>query len=136
MVYSSQSGTRNAMEHQRQRNARSPIIEPRWAPEAYRRGTQVFIRHGIPMQHQLQLLKRICGEKLERLRGRLERGLRNYRRRFPFHCEEAVAIARRLNGLNRKIIETEIRLYAVLDALLDVRRGVQPVRHVVMIGEP
>ena len=116
-----------------------PIVEPRWAREAYRRGTPILLRYGTPILQQLRRLKVICCRNLERLRSRLERGLAHYWTRLPFHDEEPAAIAaiaRRLNRINVRIIQAEIRSYAVLDALSDIRHGTQPVRHVVMVGQP
>ena len=127
------------MQRQEIENAPSPIVEPRWAREAYRRGTSILLRHGIPVRQQLQRLKIICGRNLERLRRKLTRGLEHYWTRLPHHDEEPAAIAaiaRRLNHLNVRIIRAEIRVYAVLDALSDIRHGVQPVRHVVIVGQP
>ena len=127
------------MERQELENARSPIVEPRWAREAYRRGTSILLRHGTPVRQQLQRLKTICCRNLERLRRKLERGLEHYWSRFPYHDEEPAAIAaiaRRLNRINVRIIQAEIRSYAVLDALSDIRHGVQPIQHVVMVGQP
>ena len=126
------------MEHQELGNARSPIIEPRWSREAYRRGTSILLRPGTPIRQQLQRLKVICCRNLERLRRKLARGLEQYWARLPYHDEEPeaiAAIARRINRVNVRIIRAEVRVYALLDALSDGRRGVQPVRHVVMVGE-
>ena len=97
-----------------------------------------MLRRGTPVEQQLRRLKVVCCRNLERLRRRLERGLEHYWARFPYHDEEPeaiAAIARRINRVNVRIIRAEVRAYAVLDALSDVRRGVQPVRHVVMVGE-
>ena len=127
------------MEHPELENARSPIVEPRWSREAYRRGTSILLRHGTPIRRQLQRLKVICCRNLERLRRKLARGLEQYWARLPYHDEEPeaiAAIARRLNHVNVRIIRAEIRVYAVLDALSDIRHGVQPVRHVVIVGQP
>ena len=97
-----------------------------------------MLRRGTPVEQQLRRLKVVCCRNLERLRRRLERGLEHYWARLPYHDEEPeaiAAIARRLNRVNVRIIRAEIRAYAVLDALSDVRHGVQPVRHVAMVGE-
>ena len=127
------------MQRQEIDNAPSPIVEPRWAREAYRRGTSILLRRGTPVRQRLQRLRIICDRNLQRLRRELSRGLEHYRSRLPYHEEELAAIAaiaRRLNHINVRIIRAEIRLYAVLDALSDIRRGVQPVRHVVVVDQP